>query len=105
MNLALGIFTAPVPGIYHFEFSGQKDTIADFGIYLQVNGVNIGLVYTYHYQPGLKGWDNLSFSVSLRLKTNDRVNLYHDNGIGTLYDRAGDGFTHFSGWLVEEDLM
>lgn len=44
MNLESGIFTAPVPGIYHFEFSAQKDGSHTFVmIHLQVNGETIGV--------------------------------------------------------------
>lgn len=101
-NLASGIFTAPVPGIYHFQFSAVKDATVTYAyIILGVNGVGVCVAYTEPYANGSK--DSLSLSASLRLKANDRVNLF--NGFeGELYDDVNHR-THFSGWLVEEDLM
>jgi len=45
----------------------------------------------------------VSLAASLRLKAGDRVNLFN-TGDGILYDNA-DHYTHFTGWLVEEDLV
>lgn len=100
--MASGIFTAPVPGIYHFEFFAVKDATVTYSyINLAVNGASVCVAYTEPYVKGSK--DSLSLSASLRLKANDRVNLY--NGFeGELYDDANHR-SHFSGWLVEEDLM
>lgn len=103
MDLSSGVFTVPIPGLYHFEFVGLKDAVADFSIFLQVNGVNVGFAYSYHSQN--KGWDRIFLSSSLRLKSNDPVCMYYENSKGALFDRKDGNFTQFSGWLVEEELM
>jgi len=101
MDLKSGVFTAPVPGIYHFEFSGSKDkSTIMLDIYLQLNGENIG--HTCAYEPAMKNEETASLSASLRLKAGDRVRLFIDyNSI--LFDDQYHR-THFTGWLVEEDL-
>ncbi len=102
MNIASGIFTAPVVGLYHFEFSGNKEKFAaGLWIDLQVNGNDVGRAATF---PSGKGsYDSLSLSASLRLKVNDRVNLIIRSD-GMLYDDTRNHF-HFTGCLVEEDLI
>ena len=101
-NLASGVFTIPVPGIYHFDFSALKDYSATFlDIYFQVNGATFGRAYTDQGTTGSR--DVVSLSASLRLAAGDTVNLYN-NGNGVLFDDAGHN-THFNGWLVEEDFM
>ncbi len=102
MDIASGVFTVPVDGIYHFDFKGLKyigDT-EQLCIYLQVNGVNIGEAFA----TNLPNYLALSgIGASLRLKTGDQVRLYKT--IGTLHDSLNFHYTHFTGWLVEEDLM
>ena len=70
-------------------------------IILRVNGDNVGRAYT---GSGVTGsYDSLSISASFRLKANDQVSLYKA-GVGALFDDSAH-YTHFSGWLVEEDLI
>lgn len=100
-DLTSGIFTVPVKGIYHFDFSAFKNGTPNvLGIYLQVNGANIGSAATL--QTGTGSWDAVTLSASLRLAAGDRVNLFIDSGV--LLD-SFNHHTHFTGWLVEEELL
>ncbi len=103
MNLTSGTFTAPVPGICHFEFSAQKDGSHPYiTIRFQVNGEITGVAETTT-ENGVSGnMNSLSLTATLRLKTNDKVNLVNWNS--ALYDDENH-HTHFTGWLVEEDLI
>lgn len=97
MDLASGVFTVPVNGTYHFDFSGLTYNDLVY-IDLMVNGELVGRSF-----QSLKNHLSVTLSASLQLKVGDRVNLFkHHPGI--LYDAGGEQFTHFSGWLVEEFL-
>jgi len=100
MNTAAGVFTAPVNGIYHFEFSALKEASNENFVFvmLQVNGVGIAGSYG---SPGFFNFGISGINAYLRLKAGDQVSLFKTLGI--LND--GIRYTHFTGWLVEEDIL
>ncbi len=102
MNIISGIFTAPVAGLYHFEFSGIKDKFAaGLWIDLQVNGADVVRAATFPSDKA--GFDSISLTASLRLKENDIVNLVN-RADGVLFDDIAHHF-HFTGMLPEEYLI
>jgi len=105
MNLITGVFTAPVAGIYHFQFSGRKDDSMDYlEVSLELNGGLISYTSAGIWRgPNNKESINLNaIHVSLRLERGDRVNLNKNSA--TLYDFPWYPITHFTGSLLEEDL-
>ena len=96
--LSTGIFTAPVPGIYHFDFSAMKDdTTRSLDFYLLKSGHTV----TKKHMDSLPNKLAASISASLKLKANDTVSVYV---LGVRLHDDKQGITNFSGWLVEEDL-
>ena len=107
-NLSSGIFTAPVNGIYHFEFSGVRDPLEyNTAIFLQLNGVRVASSYNHisnidKWAAGGHSFITGVLNASFRLKKGDRVNLFKDKV--KLMENM-HFYTHFTGWLVEEDLI
>jgi len=64
-----------------------------------VNGAKIGV----SQGAGLANVLQSSLNASLKLKAGDKVTLYKTTGV--LYNTADYYYTHFSGRLVEEDLV
>ena len=101
-DLTSGIFRVSVPGIYHFDFSAVKEKSSPgLDIFLQVNGVNVGLAWSTVSE--VKIYATVSLTASLRLAAGDTVKLFNPYGL-VLHDNDNH-HTHFTGWLVEEDLM
>ena len=97
MNINTGVFTAPRSGTYHFSFAFMKDEQAKpIVIFIRKNGANIGAAHT-PTSPNIK--IHSSLPATLKLKSGDTVDLFQMLD-GNMYSQ----YTHFTGWLIEEDI-
>lgn len=98
LNGTTGIFRAPKPGIYRFWFNCHKTAIeANLHIDVRVNGANVANAFAHHPSTGA------SVHTVVKLKTGDEVYLFLF-GNGEIFDDYTPD-THFSGWLVDEELQ
>ncbi len=107
MDIRSGEFIAPVRGLYHFEFTGVIERSIDGKgvVFFHKNGKAVGAIsLVANITQGIPDPRYLlAFGTSLRLDVNDRVNLWLYEG-GRIYDNKYH-YTHFSGWLMEEEFI
>ena len=102
MNAGSGIFTAPKPGIYFFSFSGVGSTKSYIGTELYLNGNLIGTGWA----ETESNYDHPTFTLqsTLQLNAGDQISLKLTSGGNGYLDDNGSHYTHFTGWLLQEDL-
>lgn len=115
MNLESGKFKAPVAGTYFFSFIGlvqypiTSTVLNELSVMLYQNGQVVGrgqfnevdaVNNVYYLSP-------VTVQSTLMLKAGDEVWLeasYVLFSVGYLFDSDDTRYTHFNGWLLEEDI-
>ena len=107
MNLQTGKFTAPRTGKYFFSLSGlgyfpASSSNQAMHLHLVKNGSRIASAYSGSTSPGGM-YDTYSLQSTLQLQVGEQI--WVDISIisaGAYFN--GNGYTHFTGWLLQEDV-
>jgi hypothetical protein len=107
MNLTSGKFTAPRPGIYFFSFAGTarlySSSSVNFYSRLYLNGHRIGASNVQENNGPVDQWSPFTLQSTLNLKKGDRVWVQIRGSFSSLYDDS-DHLTHFTGFMLEEEI-
>jgi len=98
IDASTGIFTAPQDGVYRFAFSGMmKSGMGRLYVLLRRN-----MNETIAVAHGFVGANSIispmiSFTATVSLKKDDRIDLYKTNDNGVLYDSFYYSYTSYTG--------
>jgi hypothetical protein len=111
MNLTSGKFTAPRPGIYFFSFAGlarlKSELLVWFWSSLYLNGNRIGESHVEERNVPVDQFSPLTLQSTLNLKKGDRVWMMigYSGSDSYLVEFEGDHSTHFTGFMLEEEIV
>jgi hypothetical protein len=111
MDLTSGKFTAPRPGTYFFSFAGLahlKSSVSVLLFALFLNGNLIGASCVRENNVPVDQYSPVTLQSTLNLKTGDQLWVemgYWDNSSSSLFDMPFHHFTHFTGFMLEEEIM